>query len=417
MIELRYDVAVIGAGAAGMAAAAVTAGAGLSTLIIDREIRPGGVLRQCIHNGFGLRYFKRELTGPEFAELMTGKARNAGAVFAMRNTVTTLTGRAGGGFEIVALSPADGVRRIIARAVILAGGCRERCRGNLAVPGTRPAGIFTAGTAQRLINTEGMLPGRNALIVGSGDIGLIMARRLRWSGIQVKGVVEIMPHPSGLTRNVVQCLDDFGIPLWLSHSVINICGRKRVEGADIAPLAGGRPDCARAFHVDCDTVLFSVGLVPESELAVMAGVKLNPATGGAAVDANYETSVSGIFSAGNGLHVHDLVDFVAEEAERAAHCVVSRLKESSRPRASVRVSVCRNLKYSVPSFCFPGRTAVFAFRPLLSADRCVLTVKMDGAEIMRKPLRFVRPAEMISLRIDGALLHGEDLFFELNGEA
>jgi len=411
----QYDVAIIGAGAAGLSASSVTAAAGISTLVIDREATTGGVLRQCIHNGFGLRYFKTELTGPEFADLMTEKALTSGAKLALEQTVTQLKRLDNGRFMLQLLSKADGVRAIEAKAVMLTMGCRERNRGNLSIPGTRPSGVFTAGTTQKLLNIYGYLPGKNAVIVGSGDIGLIMARRLQWCGMSVKGVVEIMPFPSGLTRNIVQCLDDFNIPLWLEHSVVNICGKDRVEGVDIAPLVHGVPDTSRKFHVDCDTLLFSVGLVPEMELAIQAGVELNPATGGAVVDGNYETNVPGIFSAGNVLHVHDLVDFVAEEAERAGHKVLERL-QGNRCDGKAKASVNSNLKYVVPSFYCKDQTTIFAFRPLIVADKCVLTATLGGKEIVRKKLQFIRPAEMISIELPGELLTGSDIAFDLQKE-
>ena len=406
-----YDIAVIGAGAAGLAAAAVTAKA-RPTIVIDREESPGGILRQCIHNGFGLRYFREELTGPEFAGRMARKAAEAGAELALGCTVTELAREPDGSFLLTVLSPRDGVRQIASKAVVLAMGCRERNRGNIATPGTRPAGVFTAGAAQKLLNVEGRLPGRSAVIVGSGDIGLIMARRLRWSGIEVKGVVEIMPTPSGLTRNIVQCLNDFGIPLWLEHSVVRIFGKERVEGVEVAPLVHGEPDLARKFSLECDTVLFSVGLVPEMELGTQAGVQLSPATGGALVDANYETSVPGIFSAGNVLHVHDLVDFVAEEAERMAHCVLARL-DGEEPPVPQEVAVGANLKYVVPAKCFAGRSCVFSFRPLVVADQAELIAECGGQVVWRRKLRFVRPAEMLSAEVDGKLLDGRRLTFSL----
>ncbi len=407
-----FDIAVIGGGAAGLSAASITAKAGRSTLVIDREKKTGGILRQCIHNGFGLRYFKEELSGPEYAERMAERAVEAGAEFALNSAVTDLQKLPDGSFELLLLSPESGVRVIHAKAVILAMGCRERNRGSLAVPGTRPAGVFTAGAAQKLLNMSGILPGTSAVIVGSGDIGLIMARRLRWSGIEVKAVVEIMPYPSGLTRNVVQCLHDFNIPLYLSHSVIRIAGKDRVEGVDIAPLKDGMPDPANKFHVDCDTVLFSVGLIPENELAVNAGVDLNPATGGAMVDANYETSVPGIFSAGNVLHVHDLVDFVSEEAERAAERVLARLDGAEQPeKQPARVGA--NLKYAVPRWYFSGEKTIFSFRPLIVADNGELTAEINGNTVMRKKMRFIRPAEMITVELDGSQLTGGELIFNL----
>ncbi len=407
-----FDVAIIGGGAAGLAAASVTAAAGRATLVIDRDTRAGGILRQCIHNGFGLRYFKEELTGPEYAERMTENAVKAGVIFALESAVTELQKLTDGRFELTVLSSKAGVRKINAKAVMLAMGCRERNRGNIATPGSRPAGVFTAGAAQKLLNMNGMLPGKSAVIVGSGDIGLIMARRLKWCGIDVKAVVEIMPYPSGLTRNVVQCLNDFNIPLYLAHSVIRIEGKDRVSGVEIAPLKNGLPDTESKFHIDCDTVLFSVGLIPENELAIGVGVELDPATGGAIVNADYETTVPGIFSAGNVLHVHDLVDYVSEEAERAAERILARLNGTATPeKHPVRVGA--NLKYTVPNCYFAGRKTVFSFRPLIVADNCELTAKREDQVIMRKRIPFVRPAEMITIELDESQLAGGELTFNL----
>ena len=408
-----FDTAVIGAGAAGLSAAAVTASAGRSTLVIDRESRAGGILRQCIHNGFGLRYFKEELTGPEYAERMIHQAEKAGAHFALDTSVMDLVRLQNGAFELRLLSAERGVEYVQAKTVVLAMGCRERCRGNINTPGRRPAGVFTAGSAQKLLNISGKLPGKTAVIVGSGDIGLIMARRLRWSGIDVKAVVEIMPYPSGLLRNVVQCLNDFGIPLYLSHSVVRIDGNDRVSGVEVAPLDGNRQAVMeKAFHIDCDTVLFSVGLVPEMELASRLGVKIDPATGGAFVNADYETSVPGVFSTGNVLHVHDLVDFVSEESARAGECVLAKLAGETSPEQH-GVSAGENLKYVIPGKFVPGRTEIFSFRPTMVADQALLEACMDGHAVWRKKIPFVRPAEMLNAELEGSLLQGRELTFRL----
>ncbi len=409
MKKAFYDVAVIGAGAAGLAAAAETAAAGFHTLVIDRQDRAGGILRQCIHNGFGLHCFKEELTGPEYAERAAEKAVAAGAEFALCSTVTDLKKREGGLFELKLHSGEYGCKTITAKTVILAMGCRERSRGNLGIPGTRPAGVFTAGTAQKLLNCEGLLPGKTAVIIGSGDIGLIMARRLQWCGIKVKAVVEIMPHPSGLTRNIVQCLHDFNIPLYLSHAVTRICGKKRVEGVDVSPLS--EPE--KSFHIDCDTVLFSTGLIPEMELGKLIGVEINPATGGAKVNANYETSVPGVFSAGNVLHVHDLADFVSEESVRMAKEVIRRLNGETDGNA-VPVRVNEKLKYAIPSGFFPGRDTIFSFRPLVATNNGILTAEQDEKIIWQKKIPFVRPAEMICVELKGNLTGGKgELRFRL----
>ena len=404
MIQHRTcDVAVIGAGAAGLAAAAECARSGLAALAIDREESAGGILRQCIHNGFGLRYFKEELTGPEYAHRVELLAKEAGAEFALGHTVSSIERREDGTFTLTTLSAADGVTRIDARAVILAMGCRERNRGNLAIPGTRPAGIFTAGSAQKLLNMEGMLPGHSAVIVGSGDIGLIMARRLRWSGVEVKAVVEIMPTPSGLPRNVAQCLEDFHIPLYLEHLVVGIHGRERVESVDVAPLRDGVPLLEQQFRIDCDTLLFSVGLLPENELAVPLGVAINPATGGAIVAADFQTSVPGVLAGGNVLHVHDLVDFVSLEATAAARAAV-RYLAGDRPAERGTVTAGANLKYAIPNYFTPRRDTRFFFRPLLCCEEAELEATLDGEVIWKRCYRSIRPAEMMTADIPGTLL-------------
>jgi NADPH-dependent 2,4-dienoyl-CoA reductase/sulfur reductase-like enzyme len=255
--EKTTDIAIIGGGAAGLAAAAECAAAGVAALVIDREELPGGILRQCIHNGFGLRYFKEELTGPEYADRVMKLAQKAGTRFCTGTTVTEAEKLEDGSFSLLLLSSREGVVRLNAKAVILAMGCRERNRGNLAIPGSRPAGVFTAGCAQKLLNMEGMIPGRSAVIVGSGDIGLIMARRLRWSGVEVKAVIEIMPYPSGLTRNVVQCLEDFNIPLYLEHAVVSINGRERVQSVDVAPLREGIAQQNQKFNISLKERIYS----------------------------------------------------------------------------------------------------------------------------------------------------------------
>ena len=400
----NVDIAVIGAGAAGLSASAVCAQAGLKTLVIDREENPGGVLLQCIHNGFGLHHFHEELTGPEYAERLLEKARAAGVEFRMEACVMKLRDL-GNEKELTVYSGADGVTVIRAKAVILAMGCRERNRGNLAIPGDRVAGVLTAGLAQRFLNIDGFLPGSSAVIVGSGDIGLIMARRLTWCGIKVKAVVEILPYPSGLSRNIAQCLDDFHIPLRLSTTVTGIHGRDRVESIGIAPLVNGEPDLSREEIIPCDTVLFSVGLIPENELSRQCGVEINPATNGAFVDGALMTGVPGVFACGNVLHVHDLVDFVSEEAESCASNAVAFVKEGPRPtEKQLRTLAADNLSYVVPNACRPGVPTRFYMRPKTLCSRAELLVKReDGTVLFRKNLRYVKPAEMITADLPGEL--------------
>ncbi len=414
--NLTYDVVVIGAGAAGLAAAKETAAAGFRTVAIDREELPGGILRQCIHNGFGLEYFKEELTGPEYACKVAELAARDKVELLLGATVNQATRLPDQSFELQVLSARDGVTRINARAVVLAMGCRERNRGNLAIPGTRPAGIFTAGSAQKLINIEGMLPGRRAVIVGSGDIGLIMARRCIWSGMEVAAVVEIMPQPSGLPRNVAQCLDDFKIPLYLEHSVIEIGGRDRVEYVDAAPLKDGVPVTEQAFRIDCDTILFSVGLVPENELSQQLGVELNPATGGAVVNSDYQTNVAGVFAAGNVLHVHDLVDFVSHEAA-VAGLAVQRYLKGEAPQNFCPATAGANLKYVIPNFYTPGVPTKFSFRPLIVAEKAKLTAQINGVEVFSKVVRKIRPAEMLQITLPATNQAGQLLFQLFPSEA
>lgn len=411
MIEsLSYDVAIIGGGAAGLFAAKETAAAGCSTLVIDREKRTGGILNQCIHPGFGLHCFKRELTGPEFAAEADILARNAGAEFRLDTTVREIKRLEDGSFQLDLASGEYGISTLHAKTVILTAGCRERNRGNLAIPGKRPAGVWTAGAAQKLMNIDGMLPGKRAVIVGSGDIGLIMARRLTWSGVKVLAVIEILPHPSGLIRNIAQCLEDFNIPLYLSHSVVDIRGKEHVSGISAAPLVNGVPDMEKQIHFDCDTVLFSVGLIPSNELIVPLGAAIDPMTNGAVVDSNGETTVPGLFSAGNVRHVHDLVDFVAEEAAETGRAVVRKLK-GEMPTPVYQANKNAALRYVIPSKFAPGENTHFRFRPVISAERCELTAISNGEVIKRWTEHFVNPAEMIQVQLDTP---AADVTFELN---
>ena len=411
MIEtLSYDVAIIGGGAAGLFAAKETASAGCSTLVIDREKRTGGILNQCIHPGFGLHCFKKELTGPEFAAEADLLAKYAGADFRLDTTVREIKRQADGTFQLDLASGEHGISTLHAKTVILTAGCRERNRGNLAIPGKRPAGVWTAGSAQKLMNINGMLPGKRAVIVGSGDIGLIMARRLTWSGVKVLAVIEILPHPSGLIRNIAQCLEDFNIPLYLSHSVVDIRGSEHVSGISAAPLVNGVPDMENQIHFDCDTVLFSVGLIPSNELIVPLGAAIDPATNGAIVDSNGETTVPGLFSAGNVRHVHDLVDFVAEEAAETGRAVVRKLK-GTMPPPTYQAHKNAALRYVIPSKFAAGETTHFRFRPVISAERCELTAISNGEVIQRWTEHFVNPAEMIQVQLETP---AADVTFELN---
>jgi len=412
--EKRFDALVFGGGSAGMAAAARIASGGFSVAVLERERELGGVLNQCIHSGFGLKVFREDLTGPEYAERYCERLASCPGVEVFLETTAqevggpapgSGAGRPAGGLTVFGYSRRHGILRLAGRAAVLAMGCRERNRGNIGIPGSRPAGVFTAGFAQRVLNIDGYLPGRRAVIVGSGDIGLIMARRLTWSGASVLGVVEIQSYPSGLTRNVVQCLNDFGIPLHLSHVVSRILGRDRVEGVEVSPLAGGVPQREKAFRLDCDTVLLSVGLLPDVELAKKLGVAINPETGGPLVDAGLQTSAAGVFACGNLLHVHDLVDFVTEESERCAQHVCEYLAgryEGEQHRALPGP----NVKYVVPNRYFPGRENRFYLRPLLVKNQARLEVRVGGETVKVRRLPHVQPSEMVSFTLKPSELAG-----------
>ena len=316
------DILVIGAGPAGLAAAIAAKEDGIDNLLVlEREHNPGGILRQCIHNGFGLHRFKEELTGPEYAQRDIDRAREMGIEIQTDTTVLSVDGKT---HTVTCVSSAHGVEIITAKAIILAMGCRERPRGALGTPGTRCAGIYSAGTAQKFVNLEGYMPGKRVVILGSGDIGLIMARRMTLQGAKVLACVEMMPFSSGLNRNIVQCLNDYDIPLYLSHTVIDIKGRERLTGVTVAKVDANRqPIPGSEIEFDCDTLLLSVGLIPENELSEGAGVKLSPLTSGAEVDDVLQTNLPGIFACGNVLHVHDLVDHVSNESFRAGNAAAA----------------------------------------------------------------------------------------------
>ena len=402
MRELSFDCVVIGGGAAGMAAALELEARGLSVAVAEREERLGGILTQCIHNGFGLIEFNEELTGPEFAERF--EERIGGRRISVYCGCTVLDMLADEGEKVLScVSAKEGALRLMSRAVVLAMGCRERNRGNVRIPGSRPAGVFTAGLAQRLVNVEGYVPGREVVIIGSGDIGLIMARRMSWIGCKVHAVVEILPYPSGLTRNIVQCLHDFDIPLYLSHLTIDIYGRDRVEGIEVAPIENGALVTGKAFKIPCDTVLLSVGLVPENELSRKAGVSINPMTNGAWTDSTLMTSLPGIFACGNVLHVHDLVDYVVEEARRAGRCAAAWL-EGARPGREARVKAGSNVRYVVPARVDTGRDNKLYLRTMIVKNDAILEVRIDGKVLLSSRKNHVQPSEMITLTLGKAEL-------------
>ena len=350
------DIVIVGGGPAGLAAAAAAKKAGCdSILILERDSELGGILNQCIHNGFGLHTFKEELTGPEYADRFIRQALELGIEYKLNTMVMDISPEK----VITAMNKEDGMFRIQAKSVILAMGCRERPRGALNIPGYRPAGIFSAGTAQRLVNIEGYMPGREVVILGSGDIGLIMARRMTLEGAKVKVVAELMPYSGGLKRNIVQCLDDYGIPLKLSHTVIDIEGREHITAVTIAEVGPDRkPVPGTEERYTCDTLLLSCGLIPENELSQSAGVEMSRITSGPVVNESLETNIPGVFACGNVLHVHDLVDYVSEEAGRAglnAVKYVQGLLDSTASGRVIKLAATDGARYTVPSTIDPGR--------------------------------------------------------------
>lgn len=397
--QRQVGVLIIGAGPAGLAAGIAAKKAGMeSVLVIDREDAPGGILKQCIHNGFGLHTFGEELTGPEYAHRYIEQAKEIGlevqcGVMAIDLTKERLA---------TVVSSTNGLELIRADAVVLAMGCRERPRGALATPGTRCAGIYTAGNAQKLVNRKGLMPGRRVVILGSGDIGLIMARRMTFMGAKVLACVELLPYSAGLTRNIVQCLNDFDIPLLLSHTVIDIHGKQRLEGVTVAKVDEAlRPIPGTEETFECDTLLLSVGLLPENELSVMAKVKLSAATGGAEVDDALESCVPGIFSCGNVLHVHDLVDFVSEEAARAGKNAAAFAMGKTRVRGRVPVEAGFGVGGAVPSFIseHPVEPVRLMFRPRGVYKGARIVVERNGAEILSRREKILVPGEMASVTL------------------
>ena len=403
MAEIKKDLVIIGGGPAGLAAAVSAAGEGVrDILIIERDIRLGGILNQCIHNGFGLHTFKEELTGPEYAGRYIDMALKEQIPYMLDTMVIDLSFDEKTGEKIVtAMNKTEGLIYVRARAVILAMGCRERPRGALNIPGFRPSGIYSAGTAQYYTNMEGKLPGRKVVILGSGDIGLIMARRMTYEGAKVLCVAELQPYSGGLKRNIVQCLDDFGIPLLLSHTVVDIKGKRRVEGVTIAEVdENKKPIPGSEVFYECDTLLLSCGLIPENELTDKLGAKMNPVTGGAFVNESLETDIPGVYACGNVLHVHDLVDYVSGEAsaagKNAADFILGK-NAAENDGTVINIKTENGVRYSVPSVVRPALmpdTLTVRFRVGNEYRDKNLSVYLDGKQLMKLPKRIMAPGEM-----------------------
>lgn len=396
-----YDIVIIGGGPAGLAAAVSAKEHGNdSVLILERDRELGGILNQCIHNGFGLHTFKEELTGPEYAGRFIEKVQDLGIEYMLHTMVMDISEDK----VVTAMNREEGLFEIQAKAIILAMGCRERPRGALNIPGYRPAGIFSAGTAQRLVNMEGYLPGREVVILGSGDIGLIMARRMTLEGAKVKVVAELMPYSGGLKRNIVQCLDDFGIPLKLSHTVVDIDGKDRVKGITLAQVdEKNKPIPGTEEYIPCDTLLLSCGLIPENELSRGLGADMERVTNGPVVNESLETSVEGVFACGNVLHVHDLVDFVSEEAAMAGKNAVRYIKgETVKEAARIDIVPTDGVRYTVPKYIRPDNMEeelTVRFRVGGVYKNCYISTYFDEERVMRRKRPVVAPGEMEEIKL------------------
>lgn len=397
-----YDLVIVGGGPAGLAAAASAKDHGIdSILIIERDKELGGILNQCIHNGFGLHTFKEELTGPEYASRFIDMVLDRGIEYKLNTMVMDISADK----KVTAMNREDGMFEVQAKAVILAMGCRERSRGALNIPGYRPAGIYSAGTAQRLVNMEGYMPGKEVVILGSGDIGLIMARRMTLEGAKVKVVAELMPYSGGLKRNIVQCLNDFDIPLKLSHTVVDIEGKNRVEAVTIAEVGSDRkliPGTEERYT--CDTLLLSCGLIPENELSKSAGVALNPVTSGPVVNDSLETNIDGIFACGNVLHVHDLVDYVSQEASAAGKNAANYIKNGKEKDSKiVEILPVDGVRYTVPKYIRPTEmddTLTVRFRVGAVYKNCAIATYFDDQLISKRKRPVMAPGEMEQVILD-----------------
>lgn len=396
----KVDVLVIGAGPAGLAAAIKARETGVdNVLIVERSEELGGLLHQCIHDGFGLQYFKKDLTGPEYAYRFIQRVKELGIDYLLKTMVLDITPKK----EVVMMNAEEGLLRLNPKAIVLAMGCRERTRYNIHIPGTRPAGIFTAGTAQRLINVEDYLPGDHVVILGSGDIGMIMARRLTLEGAKVEAVIEILSYPGGLIRNEIQCLKDFDIPIFLGHTITEIHGLNRIEAVSVSKVNEDfNPITATTRKIECNTLLLSVGLIPENELSLNAGVSLDPISGGPVIDEDMQTTIPGIFAGGNVVHVLDLVDNVSWEAEvaglSAAKYILGELPSFSR---TIKLGAGSGIRHILPSF-ISGQKEVTLYMRVSKPNQNVILKVTDDIDkncLYRKKLLAVRPSEMLKLKL------------------
>ena len=419
---MKQDIIIIGGGPAGMAAAEAAFDEEITNLLIlERDDRLGGILNQCIHNGFGLHTFKEELTGPEYAQRYIDKILEKNIPYKL-NTIVIDIAEFEGGYRITAMNKEEGLYVIETKAVVLAMGCRERARGVLNIPGYRPAGIYSAGTAQRYVNIEGVMPGKEVVILGSGDIGLIMARRMTLEGANVKLVAELMPYSGGLKRNIVQCLDDFDIPLKLSHTVVDIQGKERVESVTIAQVDENRkPIKGTEEVIPCDTLLLSCGLIPENELSHGADIKIHPVTGGPIVNESLETDQKGIFACGNVLHVHDLVDYVSQEAAMAGKNAAKYVLGKAGDReTAIEIKTGKGIRYTVPGTICVSRMEDLQnvrFRVNDVYKNCSIRVSIDGQELMKLKKQIVAPGEMEQVLLQKKMLiphkHINEIYIEI----
>lgn len=411
---MKADLVIIGGGPAGMAAAVAAHEAGVrDILILERDNALGGILRQCIHNGFGLHRFGEELTGPEYAYRYETKVKELGIPYMLDTMVIEVSDSK----VVTAMNRENGIFEIEAKAIILAMGCRERPKGALGIAGTRPSGIFTAGTAQKFVNMKGYMPGSQVVILGSGDIGLIMARRMTLEGARVMAVCELMPYSGGLARNIEQCLNDFNIPLRLSHTVVEIHGKERVEGVTIAKVdENRRPIKDSEEYIPCDTLLLSCGLIPENELTKGAGIALDRVTGGAVVDGERETEIPGVFACGNVLHVHDLVDYVSEESVIAGQAAAKYINGESEKSLVAKISVDGKVRYTVPQKITEIKDTEVYFR-VANVYRDAKIIVNDGENvILSKKVQKLAPAEMEKVKLTGELLSslsGNEISFSI----